>query len=63
MLTNVPALVVAVAEDPEQALTPLSLKVYAREGSPGLADSCPIVAPCLLRRRPARPNLPLPKMD
>jgi hypothetical protein len=29
MLTNVPALVVAVAEDPEQALTPLSAKVYA----------------------------------
>ena len=56
MLTNVPALVVAVAEDPEQALTPLSPKVYAREGSPGLADSCPIVAPCPGGRRPAGPT-------
>jgi hypothetical protein len=33
MFTHVPTLVVAVAEDPEQARPPLSLKVYAPQGS------------------------------
>ena len=62
MLTNVPTLVVAVAEDPEQALTPFSPKVYAWKGSRGLADSCPIVAPCPGGRRSARPTWLLPRL-
>ena len=53
MLTNEPTLVVAVAEDPEQPLTPPLAQVYAGKGSLGLADSCSIVAPCLGHRRQA----------